>query len=539
MKKQLHPSVTGQQMPPLLQRVDEYVRHGANHFPDRTAFIETNNIISFAEAAAQIDDIARALLAYGVQPGDRVATLAAPCPRAFMLFLATASIGAYWFGMNPRYSQRELQHPLTDARPVILFFEPHIDGRDFRTDLQRILDQTGSTTQTMELPDTGTQSAQWTDFLNKGDTITLDALYDRRRTISARDVCLVVYTSGTTGKPKGAMLSHYGLIYCSRTDARYNLNSDGQRMLCNFPINHIACIGDVCMTTLVVGGTIVFMRTFDPPGILQAIHLHRITHLGQIPAMLQMILTHPEMATADLQSLRTILWGGNPASVSLIQSMRSLAPTITNVYGLTETTGNIIFARGELSLEQFANTIGNAPPEYEVELFSDNDLPVPDGEVGEIRVRGEFVMNGYWDNDGATRAAFTDAGWLQTGDLAFRRPDGLITLVGRRSDMFKSGGYNIYPAEVEQVIETYPGVLAAAVLSVSDPLYSEVGVAFVICNSPELDEQSLRRHSRELLANYKIPKYFKFVGQMPMLPNGKVDKRALLAQHYEENPGAS
>lgn len=539
MKKQLHPSVTGQQMPPLLQRVDEYVRHGANHFPDRTAFIETNNIISFAEAAAQIDDIARALLAYGVQPGDRVATLAAPCPRAFMLFLATASIGAYWFGMNPRYSQRELQHPLTDARPVILFFEPHIDGRDFRTHLQRILDQTGSTTQTMELPDTGTQSAQWTDFLNKGDTITLDALYDRRRTISARDVCLVVYTSGTTGKPKGAMLSHYGLIYCSRTDARYNLNSDGQRMLCNFPINHIACIGDVCMTTLVVGGTIVFMRTFDPPGILQAIHLHRITHLGQIPAMLQMILTHPEMATADLQSLRTILWGGNPASVSLIQSMRSLAPTITNVYGLTETTGNIIFARGELSLEQFANTIGNAPPEYEVELFSDNDLPVPDGEVGEIRVRGEFVMNGYWDNDGATRAAFTDAGWLQTGDLAFRRPDGLITLVGRRSDMFKSGGYNIYPAEVEQVIETYPGVLAAAVLSVSDPLYSEVGVAFVICNSPELDEQSLRRHSRELLANYKIPKYFKFVGQMPMLPNGKVDKRALLAQHYEENPGAS
>lgn len=539
MKKQLHPSVTGQQMPPLLQRVDEYVRHGANHFPDRTAFIETNNIISFAEAAAQIDDIARALLAYGVQPGDRVATLAAPCPRAFMLFLATASIGAYWFGMNPRYSQRELQHPLTDARPVILFFEPHIDGRDFRTDLQRILDQTGSTTQTMELPDTGTQSAQWTDFLNKGDTITLDALYDRRRTISARDVCLVVYTSGTTGKPKGAMLSHYGLIYCSRTDARYNLNSDGQRMLCNFPINHIACIGDVCMTTLVVGGTIVFMRTFDPPGILQAIHLHRITHLGQIPAMLQMILTHPEMATADLQSLRTILWGGNPASVSLIQSMRSLAPTITNVYGLTETTGNIIFARGELSLEQFANTIGNAPPEYEVELFSDNDLPVPDGEVGEIRVRGEFVMNGYWDNDGATRAAFTDAGWLQTGDLAFRRPDGLITLVGRRSDMFKSGGYNIYPAEVEQVIETYPGVLAAAVLSVSDPLYSEVGVAFVIRNSPELDEQSLRRHSRELLANYKIPKYFKFVGQMPMLPNGKVDKRALLAQHYEENPGAS
>lgn len=140
MKKQLHPSVTGQQMPPLLQRVDEYVRHGANHFPDRTAFIETNNIISFAEAAAQIDDIARALLAYGVQPGDRVATLAAPCPRAFMLFLATASIGAYWFGMNPRYSQRELQHPLTDARPVILFFEPHIDGRDFRTDLQRILE---------------------------------------------------------------------------------------------------------------------------------------------------------------------------------------------------------------------------------------------------------------------------------------------------------------------------------------------------------------------------------------------------------------
>jgi acyl-CoA synthetase (AMP-forming)/AMP-acid ligase II len=160
------------------------------------------------------------------------------------------------------------------------------------------------------------------------------------------------------------------------------------------------------------------------------------------------------------------------------------------------------------------------------------------GQIGEIRIRGEFVMTGYWENDDATRAAFTETGWLRTGDLAFRRPDGLITLVGRRGDMFKSGGYNVYPVEVEQVIERHPGVLAAAVVSVSDPLYSEVGAAFVISNSTELDEASLRQHSRGLLANYKIPKYFTFVSQMPMLPNGKVDKRALQSQHYLQNAGA-
>jgi len=538
MNQRLHPSVTDQQMPPLLQRVDDYVHYGANHFPDRTAFIEGNEVVSYAEAASKIERIAHALIASGVQRGDRIATLAAPCSLALMLFLATASIGAYWLGINPRYTRRELQHPLTDARPVILFFERHIDGRDFSEDIVEILERHGVTTQTIELPNTDQKSEQWAAFLAKVDNSTNDALNERRRTVLPRETCLIVYTSGTTGKPKGTMLSHYGLIYCSRTDARYNLNSDGQRMLCNFPINHIACIGDVCMTTLVVGGTIVFMRTFDPSGILRAIELHRITHLGQIPAMLQMTLTHPDIATSDLKSLRTILWGGNPASKSLIELMRSLASTIVNVFGLTETTGNIIFARGELSLEQFANTIGNAPPEYDVDLFGDDDKPTPDGQIGEIRIRGEFVMTGYWENDDATRAAFTETGWLRTGDLAFRRPDGLITLVGRRGDMFKSGGYNVYPVEVEQVIERHPGVLAAAVVSVSDPLYSEVGAAFVISNSTELDEASLRQHSRGLLANYKIPKYFTFVSQMPMLPNGKVDKRALQSQHYLQNAGA-
>jgi acyl-CoA synthetase (AMP-forming)/AMP-acid ligase II len=510
-------------MPPDLPLLSDYLRYGATHFPGRTAFMEGDSTWSYAEASATVDEIAKALIAAGVKRGDRVATLSPPTALALSLFLATASIGAIWVGLNPRYSRRELAHPINDAGPALTFAEPNIDGRDYISDLRDLVGPTALT------PLPPGDEVEWRRFLQVGRTISDEALADRRASVDSRDPCLIVYTSGTTGAPKGAMITHHGLVYCSRTDARHNLHSDGQRILCNFPINHIACIGDVCATTLVAGGSVFFMRDFDPARVLRAVQDHRLTHLGQIPVMLQMELSQPDFATYDLSSLRTIMWGGNPASLDLVARLRAICPTLTNVYGLTETTGNVLFARGELSDEQFANSVGAAPEEYEVDLFSADGVRAAAGEIGEIYVRGSFLMKGYWRNPAATQAAFTDDHWLRTGDLAMRREDGLFALVGRRSEMFKSGGYNIYPIEIEQALEAHPAVAIAAVVGVPDTLYTEVGVGFVVRNCATLDEAALRDHCRAHLANFKIPKRFIFIETMPLLPNGKLDKKTLKA----------
>ncbi len=522
-------------VPPDLKLLSDYLGYGAQHFPERDAFVIDGDTQSYERANRDVNAIAKALIVAGIAKGDRVAMLSPPCTLFFEIFLATASIGAIWVGLNPKYSLHELSHPLTHCAPSLVFAPANYTGRRYRDELTQIIVDKKLDVRLMGLPPASPQddvqncdTPQWNAFLESGADISDGALQARRASVEKDDACLIVYTSGTTGIPKGAMITHRGLIFCSRTDAKYNLWADGQKILCNFPINHIACVGDVCTTTLVAGGSVIFMPEFDPAAVLEAIADKRITHLGQIPAMLQMELSQPDFETYDLSSLKIIMWGGNAASIDLVRRLRAISPALANVYGMTETTGNIIFARGrDFTDEQFANTIGFSPPEYEIDIFKGDDITAAANEVGEIYVRGEFLMKGYWRDAEATRAAFTKDGWLRTGDLAMRRDDGMMSIVGRRSEMFKSGGYNVYPAEVEQAIETHPEVAMATVVSIRDPLYAEIGHAFVIAKSGDLTAPALKTYCRERLANYKIPKRFTIMSELPMLPNGKIDKKSL------------
>ena len=527
-----HARRADEDMPPALERLSDYVGYGAQTYPERVALMSAQGQTTYSQLDVRIRLIARSLIGHGVRHGDRVGILSPPCEQFFELFLAAISIGAIAVGLNPRYSQRELAHPLHDCRPDLVFTRPVIDGRNYLSDLEDIGTGQTSTFKVISLSDDvgEVECVTWSDFLNVGTSVDDKQLEIRRDSVSASDVCLIVYTSGTTGQPKGAMLTHWGLVYCSRTDARYNLHAEGQRILCNFPINHIACVGDVCATTLVVGGSIFFMEAFDPRGVLQAIQDYQITHLGQIPAMLQMELGVDDFESFDLSSIRQILWGGNPASIDLIRRLRLICPNLANVYGMTETTGNVLFVTDAAQPDEvFAGSVGWPPKEYEVAVFQSDMAPAPVGEVGEIHVRGSFLMKGYWNNEQATKEAFTEDGWLKTGDLARQNEDGSYSIAGRRSQMYKSGGYNIYPAEIEQAIERHPLVAMAAVIGVADPLYSEVGHAFVIPGNAELTVEDLKAHCSHELANYKRPKRFTIRQDLPMLANGKIDKLALKA----------
>jgi fatty-acyl-CoA synthase len=368
-------------------------------------------------------------------------------------------------------------------------------------------------------------------FEGRGALVSNEELARARALVDPGDAAMLVYTSGTTGRPKGAMLPHRGLVKCSEVQAKI-WTADPLRILNNFPINHVGCVGDICCYVLVSGGTIVFMEQFEPAEIPGTIQRERITVYGQIPAMFSMTLEAADRragwrAGSVLKSVQIIIWSGAAASRELILKLREITPRMSSSYGLTESVGSVTYVRDTDDLEILADTIGWPHPAYEFRLASPEGEPVPVGEPGEIQVRGDFIMLGYLNRPEATREAIDDEGWLHTGDLAVERPDGAIKLIGRLKEMFKSGGYNVYPREIEIALEAHPAVRLAAVISVPDPLYVEVGHAFVVADG--VTDDQLREHCRTRLANYKVPKRFTIAAELPLLPIGKVDKRALKA----------
>ena len=288
---------------------------------------------------------------------------------------------------------------------------------------------------------------------------------------------------------------------------------------------------DQCDLALASGGTLVFMEQFDPQASLAMIEAEKITVLGGVPTMLQFIFGRDDLDAYDLSSLETIAVGGAAAPEALVRQMQTYAPLVSTGYGSTETVGQMTFSPPGATPEQIAGSIGLPVPEYELRIADSNGAPVTPGESGEIQARGQFLFQKYLNQPDATAASFTQDGWFHTGDIAVERPDGYWKMVGRLSEMYKSGGYNIYPREIEACLEAHPMIETAAVVGVPDATYQEVGHAFFQIKqgaaSHTLTAEHLRRHCKTVLANYKIPKLFTALPELPVLPVGKVDKMAL------------
>lgn len=510
-------------------RITDYLPRWAKAAPDRDAAILGDFRLTYAELDRRVDRLARALLAAGVRRGDRVATLCTPHPDFYVTFLAAASIGALWLGLNPKYTLDELRYAVDDADPSILFARTRIGERDFSGDLAALCRGSKRDLVALDNDHLPARAEPFAMFEARAHSVTEEELARARALVEPGDAAMLVYTSGTTGRPKGAMLPHRGLVTCSEVQSRI-WTADPLRVLNNFPINHVGCVGDICCYVLVSGGTIVFMEQFEPARIPAVIAKERITAYGQIPAMFSMTLGTGGQAgggpvSPDLSSIQIIIWSGAPAPRDLILALREICPRMSSSYGLTESVGSVTYVRDTEDLEILADTIGWPHPAYEFRLASPEGVVVRAGEPGEIQVRGDFIMLGYWNRPEATREAIDDEGWLHTGDLAVERPDGAIKLIGRLKEMFKSGGYNVYPREIEIALESHPAVRLAAVIGVPDPLYVEVGHAFVVADGVTADD--LRDYCRSRLANYKVPKRFTITADLPLLPIGKIDKRAL------------
>lgn len=501
--------------------IDDCLRALAIAQPEATAVVCGDRRVSYRDLERRVDGLATQLIARGVAPGDRVAVLGHPCLEVWCSVLATARIGGIWVGMNPKYRIQELGYLVKDCCPALVLSDGSI-GEATAAELEDILGglprRAGllSLTELCATRSTGTGQSEV-----------------RRVARAPGDAVALVYTSGSSGRPKGAVLSHQGLTCGARMQIAH-LGIARQSLVVSFPINHVACLADTCSTTMMTGGKIVFHQRFDPLRLLQDTAQERCNMLGGVPTMLQLLLDEPAFDDLDLSSLELIAWGGAAMPRQYIERLRGMGVRLLTLYGLTETSANIVFGDASQGTDALAETIGVEDHCVACRIVDERGAVCAPQTPGELQFKADFFFIGYWQREDETQAAWTADGWFRSGDIGYRREDGRLVLCGRRSDMFKSGGYNVYPREVERVLEALPGVAATAVVGVPDALFQEVGLAYLEAHEGcVLDEESIRAACAERLANYKVPKHFRFVKALPLLPVGKVDKARLREQARE------
>lgn len=485
-----------------------WLDHHAATTPEHEAWVFGADRRSYAGLRADVERAAQALAAMGVARGDRVAQMGAPNPQYWTVLLATLRLGAIWVGLNARYTLAEIEHIVADSRPTVLILPDRIGTRSLDGERAAL-----------------TSSMPELRIVAPDALLSADARTTHFRLPATDDGALIVYTSGTTGKPKGALLSHRAITgFCRGQSERIGVARP--RVVGFFPINHVSATLDWCGTTLAAGGTILFMEQFDPQASVAMMARERANIWGGMPSTLAMQLDAPGFADHDLSAVEVILWGGAALPIDLIARLQRTCPRLATNYGLSETASAVTVLAPSDDPQLLAQSVGTPLDGVALRIADPGtDAPLPRGEEGEIQARSQLNMLRYWNNPPATGNAFTADGFLKTGDIGRLASDGHLEIRGRIREMFKSGGYNVYPREVELVLEAVPGVQNAAVVGVPDQIWQESGVAFVVADGDL--RPALVEACTTALARYKHPKRFVLLSAMPLLPNGKVDRAQL------------
>ena len=515
---------------PVLDRISDYPAHHAAVAPLTSATWFEGQVLDYRDFAAAVDRFASAVVALGLPKGSRIAVLSTPRPEVWIALLGIVRAGQIFVGLNPRHTRHELDHVIGNSEPSVIFSLAQFEGASFEPMIAALAGAHAGIRSTWRLDHGPTVGclASMDDFLARGDHLAPQVLAGAISAVVPNDPAVIVYTSGSSGKPKGAVLPHKALVYAPHQNATA-MALPAPRVICSMPFNHIGCVNSVCATTLIPGGMLAFLERPDIGAMASLIPELRLTSVQHVPTVLAALIKHPAFQSADVSSLQYVGWGGAAMPISVIERFRELRLKMICAYGQTESGGSICRADHTFTNEQLATTVGVPDPNQQVRLVGDDGRPVAEGESGEVRVRHDAQMLGYFNLPEATAAAWDEDGFLRTGDIGVRNPDGTYRLVGRRSEFFKSGGYNVYPREIEICLEQHPAVGVAAVVEVPDPTFQEVGVAFVQTRpgATPPTPQALKAWCSEHLANYKIPKRFVVEQDLPLLAIGKIDKQQL------------
>ena len=493
--------------------------------PDRPATIYRDRVRTVAESVERVARLAGALRTLHVQPGDRVGILALNSDRYQEYFHAVPWMGAALNPVNIRWSTAEIAYSLVESDTRVLFvddaFAAMIPGlREQFPDLRTVIHcgDAESPAGTVDYETLLAENPPIEDTRTGGD-----------------DVLGVFYTGGTTGHPKGVMLSHDNvLVSAIGSLASGHFVTPGGRLLSAAPLFHLAGIAAWTAGCL-VGSTHVIVPMFSPAAVMQAIAEHRVTDAMLVPTMIQMLVDDPAAADKDFSSLVHLIYGASPISQALLDRARKVFPAagFTQAYGMTELSPvATLLAPADHDDPTLRRSAGRAAPHAEVRIVDSDDRNVARGELGEIIVRGDNVMLGYWNRPDDTASAVRD-GWMHTGDGGRMDDNGYVFIVDRIKDMIVTGGENVYSAEVENALAAHPAVAASAVIGIPDPDWGErVHAVVVLQRDQQTTADELRTHCKALIAGYKAPRSVEFVDALPMSGAGKILKRELRTKYW-------
>jgi fatty-acyl-CoA synthase len=508
------------------QTIGENLEETTERVPDNDALVSRHQSLryTYAELNEAVDRVARGLLARGAVAGERIGIWSPNCAEWVLVQYATAKIGAILVNINPAYRTNELEYALNQAGCRLLIAAESFKTSDYRAMVDEVRPGLGSLESTIFL---GTQD--WDALLGDADGVSADALRDRSASLDADDPINIQYTSGTTGFPKGATLTHHNILNNGFFVGELCNYTERDRVCIPVPFYHCfgMVLGNLGCTTH--GSTMVVPEAaFEPGSVLETVQAERCTSLYGVPTMFIAELAHPDFRSFDLSSLRTGVMAGSPCPVEVMKQVISEMhmDEVTICYGMTETAPVSTQTRADDTIDRRVGTVGRVHPHVEVKIVDpENGRTVACGVPGELCTRGYSVMRGYWNDPERTAEAIDDGGWMHTGDLATLDDEGYVNIVGRIKDMIIRGGENIYPREIEEFLYTHPDVSDVQVIGVPDAKYGEELMAWVkLREGATSDEDGIKDFCRGKIAHYKVPRYVKFVEDFPMTVTGKVQK---------------
>lgn len=514
---------------PEIKCVGDVPRFHGQTRPDQVAMVFEDRISTYKEFDDRTSQVANALSAMGVKAGDRIAFIGKNSDWYFELFFGATKLNAVMVPVNWRLAPPEVAYIANDAQAKVLFVGEHLYGLvdQIQADLKHV----------EQVVAVGGPHKDWPTYEAWRDA---QSTQDPKPVTTLEDVAIQLYTSGTTGHPKGALLANRGFINGREKEAKnpepWQEWHDDDVSLVAMPIFHIGGSG-YGFSGLYNGVKNVIMDEFDPGRVLDFFITYGISKLFMVPAAMQIILRDPRCPDIDFSGLKFIFYGASPIPLDLLrEAMETFGCGFVQMYGMTETTGTIVALSPEdhdpNGNEKMLST-GKPLDGIELCIMDDDGNQLPVREIGEICTRSEANMNGYWNLDEATKGAFTDDGWLRTGDAGFIDEDGYVYVRDRVKDMIVSGGENVYPAEVENAIFAHEAVEEVAVIGIpSDKWGEEVKAVIVVKEGKTVTEEEIITHSRERIAGFKTPKTVDFIDVLPRNPSGKILKKDLRAPYW-------
>ena len=483
--------------------------------------------VTFADLEERSRAVAAGFLARGIRPGDRIA-LAAPNQAEWLdVFFGAVRIGAVVVTLNVRYRESELEYMLNQSGARLVITSASAGGTDLAALYAGLGDRIPGVEKVLflggEAPGTGYASLP-------GDPMPAVGLAEMEAALTPGQPAMILYTSGTTGRPKGAVLTHGSLLGAAAAQVAHLETTPDDVYVGVLPLNHVGGITCTVTSALLTGSTVALEPAFSPRGMLAAIAAHRVTVAAGVPTMWTLMLADETFATTDTSSVRLAVIGGSNADPTLCEAITRSFPgaRLRNLYGLSEVSGACVISAADDDLGTVSRSIGVPLPGVRARVMDLSGHEAAPGREGELHIASPGAAAGYWEMPEESAQTFLPGGWVATGDMAVIDTDGHVVLRGRRKEMFVQGGYNVYPVEVENLLASHPAVAMVAGIGVPDAVLGEVGRYYVVTRAGHsVSAAELTEFCRTRLADYKVPRQFVFASDLPMTPAGKIAKSAL------------